>query len=135
MSQFKIGPFEFINLSKLPSYPTKLLTRETRPGQDGVTLWLGGKVAPVQVLQSVVDCSTLADAEAELRAYENLVGAGPVDVVWAGRNQGGVKAIVGGVMPLEEGVHAMVIGIGGTKGTSEAMLRAAWLLHIVSAQQ
>jgi hypothetical protein len=135
MAKYKIGPFEFINLTRLPSFPTTHLTREVRPGADGVTLWKHGKTAEPLVVESVVDVATMADAIALLRSYETIVGTAPVDLVFADNTLPGVQAVVGGVMPLEGGVHAMVIGIGGTKGSSAAMVRAAWLLHIISAQQ
>lgn len=135
MSQFKIGAFTFINLSRLPSFPTTKLTREVRPGADGVTLWKHGKNAEPIVVESVVDAPTLAAGIALIRSYEAAVGAGPVDIVWADDTLSGVKAIIGGVMPLEGGVHRMLLGIGGVNGSSFALVRAHWLLDIVATGQ
>jgi hypothetical protein len=125
-----IGDFEFINLSRLPSGPMRRLTREDRPAINGGTLWDSGvRSEPIQVV-SVVDVATISDAVSLFRDYEATVGGNPLPVRFAGDAIDGLTVVPVHVEPIEEGVHATVIGCGGTiGGNSQALCRAVWTLQ------
>jgi hypothetical protein len=125
-----IGEFQFINLSRLPSGPMRRTSREVRPGVNGGTLWDSGvRSEPIQVV-SVVDVATISDAVDLVRQYEAAVGETPLPIKFAGDGLNGLLVVPVDVQPLEQGVHATVIGCGGTVGgNSNALCRAVWTLQ------
>ena len=126
---FAIGAFEFISLSRVFSRPTQKLVREARPGSSGVTFWRTGKRAePVQI-ESAVDVGNIEQAEALIHAYELLVGADPVVVRWGGLDLPDILAVVHDVQPVDHGVFKTLLGIGGVLGTSQAFVRALWMIE------
>lgn len=135
MIRYSIGTFEFINLTRAISGPVQQLVREVRPAVKGVTLWKTGKRAEPFSLMSVVDTADCDAAEDLLHQYEELVGANPVPVVWAGKNLAPRLVVVMDVVPLEEGICATLLGIGGTRGTSNGLCRCAWTLQPIDPNQ
>lgn len=136
MSQFKIGDFEFINMSRLISRPTKRLTREVRSGVAGVTFWNTGKRAEPIIVETVVDTADKNAATNRIFQYEQLIGASPVIVTWFGSPIDGIRVVVMDVQPAERGVHTMLLGVGGvTGGVSHGLCRAIWLLNSIDAEQ
>jgi hypothetical protein len=122
-----IGQFGFIKLSRPASFGMTRLEREVRPGVDGVTVWnTAWRAEPFQLL-SVTDCENVGDARATLRAYEQIVGEGPVEL-WFG-NQFDSNVIVHSVVPIDDGTYQTLLGVGGRLGTSFGMLHAAWTLE------
>lgn len=134
MIRNQIGEFTFINLSRAISGPAEQLTREVRSGVKGVTLWRTGKRANPINLVSVVDVADIDSAEDLVHQYEALVGSDPVNVVWNGKKLA-YKVVVMAVEPLDEGVHATLIGIGGTRGSSNAMCYCMWTLQPIDPNQ
>jgi hypothetical protein len=124
---FKIGDFDFIDLSRAPSRSLTRTVREVRPGASGVTLHrMGSQPAPYSLVsvRDVADVETGLDLYAE---YEDAVGSDPVTLIWAGVDKGLVY--IHNVLPLDEGIYATLLGIGGLEGTSNGMVRAAWTLE------
>lgn len=128
---FAIGDFTFINLSRVFTRPTEQLAREVRPGVDGTTFWQTGKRAEPMQVASVVDVESVTAAQTLFAEYENQVGQ-ILPVTWAGVLRTNTQAVILRVDPLDEGLHATVLGIGGTLGSSHAMLRALWTLEMVN---
>jgi len=125
-----IGEFDFISLSRLPSGPMRRTSREVRPGVNGGTLWDSGvRSEPIQVV-STVDVATIGDAIELVRQYEATVGENPLTIKFAHDALNGLTVVPVDVQPLEEGVHATVIGCGGTVGgNSNALCRVVWTLQ------
>lgn len=126
---FSIGPFPFINLSSvIPGTPQRVV-REIRPGLNGTSFWKTGlRGEPIQ-LASVVDCQTVEAAEAQFHDYEAFVGE-VVPVTWAGVDRQDIQVMILAVQPIEGGVHAMLLGIGGTiGGASRGLCRALWTVE------
>lgn len=135
MIRNQIGEFTFINLSRAISGPVQQLVREVRTGRNGVTLWRTGKRADPFQLSSVVDTVDCDAAEDLLHQYEASVGQNPVLVTWNGKNLNPLKVVVLNVEPVEEGIYATLIGIGGTLGSSHGFCRAIWTLQPVNPFQ
>ena len=132
MTEFRLGEFEFVSLSRALSRPMQTIEREVRPGADGVTLWRTGKRGQPFVLMSFVDCSTVEAALALLKQYEQLVGDDPVTAKWAGQEVDELLVFVHNVVPDEQGLRAILLGIGGKEGTSHAFLRCHWLVETIN---
>lgn len=132
MAQFSIGIFEFVNLSRPPSTRMFQTEREVRPGVEGVTFWgLGRRSSPYQ-LTSVRDCIDVYDALQTLANYEAAAGLDPLLLTWGGTQWGLV--FIHDVVPLDNGLYATLLGVGGTLGTSRAMLHCVWTLEFVPGQ-
>jgi hypothetical protein len=129
MSQFQLGPFAFINLT-VPVGLKERLARDVRSGVDGVTFWKTGKRGEPFSLLSVTDVANVAAAGVLLDGYHEAVGE-LLDLTWAGLPIQGVQFLVLDVLPLPQGMHATLLGIGGTGGTSEALLRCQWILEAI----
>lgn len=132
MALFQIGPFDFINLSRAPSGSMLTIEREVRPGVPGVTFWGVGRHSEPYAVASVRDVQDADAGHLTLAAYEAIVGTGPVQLVWNGRPR---QVIVHRVEPLDNGVYQTLIGLGGILGTSNGMLRCAWLLEDLPVQE
>lgn len=130
MSVFRLGDFSFINLTRALSRPVERLEREIRLGTSGVTFWRTGKRGEPFQLASVADVADVDAAQDLLAEYEDLVGGDPVNAIWADRAHESL-VVVHNVMPLEGGLHATLIGIGGLLGSSNALLRAVWLVETI----
>lgn len=130
MSAFQIGDFPFINLSRAISRPRERVSLERKPGVDGTTVWQTGKAGEPFTLVSSVNPPDITSADALLVQYQALTGQSPVLVKWANSVLNNVKVLVLDVQPLDEGMFATLIGIGGiTPGTNSlAMLYAQWTL-------
>lgn len=127
---YQIGIFDFISLSRPASGPMARLEREKRPGFGGVTFWrLGVTAEPFQV-ESCRDAADVLSAESLLHGYEVYAGNNPVPYIWDGRELGLV--IVHEVVPIDGGIHATLIGIGGQMGSSHALVRAIWTLEFIT---
>lgn len=135
MIRNQIGEFQFISLSRAISGPVQQLVREVRTGRNGVTLWRTGKRANLITVVSAVDAADGDSAEDLLHQYEALVGQNPVFVVWQGKNLNPLKVVVFHVEPLDEGIHATLLGIGGTLGSSHGFCRCVWTLQPVDPFQ
>lgn len=133
MSQFQLGPFTFINLT-VPVGLKERITRDVRSGVDGTTLWKTGKRGEPFPCVSVTDPANVAAAGVLLAEYQEAVGE-LLDLTWAGIHVAGVKFAVLDVLPFPNGMHATLLGIGGTGGTSEALLRAQWVLEAIDVNQ
>jgi hypothetical protein len=132
MSQFSIGPFEFINLSRPPSRSKLRTEREIRPGVAGTTMWgLGRQAAPYQTM-SVCDVEDAAAGELLLEDYEAIVGTQAYELYWAGVFNSMVY--VHDVVPLENGIYQTLQGIGGILGSSNGMIRCIWTLEALQVQ-
>ena len=130
--RFEIGPFPFISLSRAISRPFEQIEREVRPGIAGTSFWRTGQRGEPFALRSVVDCPDVPSALTTLAAYERLVGQDPVGVTWADVALAGLLVMVLGVMPDEGGVHTVLQGVGGLLGSSNALLRAVWLVEPIN---
>jgi hypothetical protein len=129
MALFQIGPFDFINLSRPPSLPKQQMEREVRPGVEGVTFWGTGRRSTPYELVSVRDVEDVLEGLLLLDDYQQIVGTGPVQLVWGGYAHG--RVLVHDVESLEGGVHRTLLGVGGLRGVSGAMLRCHWVLEHV----
>ena len=134
MSQFKLGAFDFIDLT-VPVGLKERIARDVRSGVDGVTFWQTGQRGEPFLCESFVDVASLAAAEALLTEYHNAVGGDPLEMLWGGSLVHGVRFLVLDVLPHPRGMHAILQGIGGTAGTSQAVLRALWLLEAIDPTQ
>jgi|GEM_PF-3616090 len=133
MSAFKIGPHEFISMSRAISSPTPKLSREVRSGVAGVTFWDTGKRAEPILVATVVDTADRAAATARLKQYEALVGS-VATVTWFGDLLDGVNVVVMDVQPVDGGIRTMLIGVGGTTGgVSHGLCAAVWTLNPIDA--
>lgn len=130
MSEFRLGPFQFISLSRAVSRPVHRVERELRPGIDGVTFWRTGRRAEPFDLVSVVDTPDVGGALALLAAYEDTVGSDPVEAVWADLALPELLVLVHNVVPLDEGLHATLLGLGGVNGVATfGLLRCQWTVE------
>ena len=77
-----IGPHQFIGLHGHCDPPKQQIAPPmVRPGIDGVGLRRTGIRGRPSRLRSVVDAGNLADARAKYKAYRELIGATPVQLV------------------------------------------------------
>lgn len=126
---FKIGDFQFINMSRTLSGPMARLARETRPGVNGCTLWhTGVRSEPIQ-LMTMVDTADVVAAASLLRSYEAAAGGDPLAVEFAGDFLDGLKVVIADVQPVDGGVTQTLLGIGGTLNGSQGLLRCVWVLQ------
>jgi hypothetical protein len=129
---YRIGDFEFIHLSRVLSYPRMRGLREVRPGQAGTTFWRQGRGGEPFQLASVVNAAGIASAESLIHQYEQLVYGEPVTAAWAGIELASLQVLVLDVQPIDEGVHAMLLGIGGVGGGSSfGLCRALWTVEVI----
>lgn len=135
MIKNKIGDFEFIALSRAISGPVQQLAREVRPGVAGVTLWKTGKRAEPFGLMSEVDVADIDAAEDLLHQYEAIVGESTQLVTWNGKNLAPRRVVVMNVEPIENGIFATLLGIGGVLGNSNAFCRCLWTLQPIDPDQ
>jgi hypothetical protein len=143
VSQFWIGDFDFIDLSRPPGRPKERLARELRPGVKGVTFFRTGAKTEQFQLSSVRDCYDLADLQGALAAYEDSVGAGTLEMWWGGIEWGDV--IVHDVVPIDGQCHKVLLGVGGCLGNlraedpdtppARAILRCIWTLEYVELNE
>jgi hypothetical protein len=131
MARFRIGTFEFISLSRALSRPVQQIEREVRPGFDGVSFWRSGVRSEPMPLTSVADCPTVSGGLGLLTAYETLVGGDPVPVTWADLELPELLVFVHAVLPLDHGLHATLLGIGGLNGVSRGLLRCVWIVETI----
>src|SRR5262245_60427248 len=110
MAQFSIGQFQFINLDQPPERSKLRTEREVRPGVAGATLWGMGRQPAVFQLASVVDVEDAAAGSLTLEAYEAIVGTQGFEVYWASVSKG--IYFVHDVVPIKNGVHQTLLGIG-----------------------
>lgn len=131
-ADYSIANFDFVALSAPPEYPFAQVGIETHAGIDGFAVWLSGNRGREFQLQSLVDVpgSTPAQAAAAaaqlIRLYRGLIFAGGVDMVWAGFPVAGVEFVVLRVDPVA--CHGVLLGRGGTLGSSLGVCRANWTL-------
>lgn len=124
--QHSIGSFAFLDMKPVPPLRRKRLTVETRPGADGVALWLDGTRGEVWRPETVIDVTTQAIGQALKTQYEALVGTNPVPIVYAGVVY--PSAVIRDVQVRIEDIH---MGVGGFSLNPKALVRASWDILIL----
>lgn len=124
---FSIGGIAFVEFSD----PTGALKRrmaelETRSGVPYHSLWIHSERGQETPLRAFVDVADAAAGVSKLQELYDLVGTA-VAIVWAGVEFPNLFDVVR-VEPLSQGeingVQVIAIGVGGTQGTSSAVVRA-----------
>jgi len=126
----KIGPFSFVSLSAPPQTPHERSEIIQRPGVDGTGfLRIGKKGEPFDV-ESRVDVTDWATANAVAASYKAIVNAGTYDLTFAGINytSAGVKFVVTGVEVLS--IKRLAKSSGGLSN-GLALVTARWKLFPV----
>lgn len=120
-----IGSFVFISMSPTP--PTnKIRTKiETRQGVDGFSVWKEATRGQIWQCRTAVDVANFTVGQALVQLYEDAVGGAPVALVYANLGYGNVI-----IKDVNAMVQTQLLGIGGTAGTSGALVRATWQLLI-----
>jgi len=123
----RIGQFLFLVLLGQPEVHDKqTVSLVSRPGVDGVGLWLRGSRGRQFTMRSKVDAVNLAAARALYAQYHGLVGEDPVEMVWAGCSSTaeGYKVAVIDVRPV--GVRGILGGVGGLHPPSRGWAEYEW---------
>lgn len=132
MKIFSIGDFEFLDMTRAISRPTKRISREVRSGVAGVTWWNTGRRGEPFSLITTVDVADVPGAIALLKQYEQLKDLMQLQPLrWASDPLNGCRAMVLEVQPIERGLHHTIAGFGGKLGSSNALLRCQWDLEAV----
>jgi len=132
MKTFAIGNFEFLDMSRAVSRPTKRISREVRAGVSSVSWWNTGRRGEPFSLLTVVDVADVPGAIALLRQYEQLKDLMQTQpITWANDPVGGCRVMILDVNPIERGLHHTLLGVGGKLGSSNALLRCQWDLEPV----
>ena len=134
MIQNWIGPYQFLSLSGSPKGITPGTQLMTRAGVAGVAMWLtAGRGRPF-TLRSGCDTPNYAAAILAYKLYRTLVGTAPTDltqgnVAFTGEN---TKILVLDVVPVgEEGMRALMGGVGGLFSPSFGFVECDWTLCFV----
>jgi len=129
-----IGPYQFVTLTRPPTGITPGTQLMTRPGVDDVAVWLTGSRGRPFVLRSGCDTVTYALATEAYSLYRTLVGVNPMhliqgDVTWT---NGNIRIVVLDVMPAgEDGIRALMGGVGGLNPPSYGWIECDWTLCFV----
>lgn len=82
VSEKRIASFEFLDLKGVPNLYEKEIETITRPNLDGTIIRELGKRGRPFALNSVVDVIDVHDGRTVANDYRDLVGGGPVELVW-----------------------------------------------------
>lgn len=122
-----IGTYPMITMSMVPIGRKQTTDLETRPGIDGVYVWLTGTRGEPFEVQTVTDIQSATDSIQLLQLYEAMVGT--VQPVMFANWVMPKKYTVLNVRPIPEQCRQVLLGIGGTtNGTSYGILAASWTL-------
>ena len=135
MPDTKLGDFAFITMSRVPSRPRYTITREVRAGVEDGRFWKDAKRGTPFNVTTVVNVKTLAEAVKLFHDYEKAIGE-KEKIEFADQTMDDLEVMIMNVDVIENGLHAMLLGIGGVEGNryrqqgkrSYAMLRATWTL-------
>ena len=133
MATNSIGDFEFLALTGHPlRADDDQVVVKSRPGVDGVVLWLKGQRGRPFRLRSAVDAPTFTYARWLYGRYLTLKDHDPVPLVWGGINmqQEGFKVAVVEVEPVEVG--AMMASAGGNNPPSYGWAEFDWTLVAIA---
>jgi hypothetical protein len=134
MVQNWLGAYQFVTLSRPPVGITPGTRLMTRPGVAGVAMWLTAERGRPFVLRSGLDTVNYALAIFTYKLYRTLVGTKPTrliqgNVSWTDED---TKILVLDVLPAgEEGIRALIGGVGGLNYPSQGFLECDWTLCFV----
>jgi hypothetical protein len=134
MVQNWIGAYQFVTLSRPPTGITPGTRLMTRPGVAGVAMWLTAERGRPFVLRSGLDTVNYGLAIFTYKLYRTLVGTNPTrliqgNVSWTDED---TKILVLDVLPAgEEGIRALIGGVGGLNYPSQGFLECDWTLCFV----
>jgi hypothetical protein len=127
-----IDIWPFLSLKGNPEGPREFVEQLTRAGVDGTAFWLTGFRGRQFTLRSIVDTANLADSLNTFAAYQGLIGAGLVSLVYGGWDMAGLGYQVM-VVDVRQVRAAAIIGmVGGICPPSLGILEADWDLVPVS---
>lgn len=131
MLTYQIDNFDFLELRGQPGIWAPQLEPIVRPGVDDVSYWFSGSRGRPFVLQSIRDVATLEAGRELMANYAVLIGADPVNLIWASINliAEGWKVKVEEVRSLQ--LRKMVHMVGGLEQNATALLMAEWFLRPV----
>jgi hypothetical protein len=122
-----IGTFTFLKLDGNPEPLKEECIVLSRPGVEGVAVWKTGRRGVKLTLRSSVDAADLDAARALVPAYQALIGADAVELVWCDIELADVESfqvIVLDVRPVE--VKAIIGGVGGLNSPSGGWCVCDW---------
>lgn len=134
MIQNWIGPYQFVSLARPPVGITPGTRLMTRPGVAGVAMWLSGARGRSFVLRSGCDMPNYAEGVLAYRLYRTLVGTNPTDLVQGSAvwTTDTIKILVLDVVPAgEEGIRALMGGVGGLCSPSFGFVECDWTLCFI----
>jgi len=121
-----IGSFEFLTLSGNHEPLKQECVVMSRPGVNGVAVWLTGGRGAKLTLRSAVDAADLEAARDLYVAYTGLIGADPVALVWCNLYAAdeNFNVIVLDVRPVS--IKAIMGGVGGLNPPSLGWCECDW---------
>lgn len=129
-----IGQFVFLMLSPAPEIIRRELAVIARQGVDGIALMRTGIRGRPFTVRTGVDAENAIDAQAALANYQGLIGADPVNVVYAGLDYAAYGCVyaVRDIRPFP--VKGMLGAAGGLFPPSFAWVEAEWTLIPISLE-
>ncbi len=123
-SNYKIGLFEFIDFP-YPLRAARTTEVETRPGLPYHSLWVTGFRHEPQTFTALTDATSLSSADDLWRSFRAAIGL-QLPITWGGTMWPNMYDILD-VRPGEESaVRKILLGVGGTLGTSAAIISSQW---------
>jgi len=116
-----LGIFNFLTMSRRPTGPQPKIVLESRAGVNGFAAWHTGIRGESQTVETWVDTSDYAGAEALAQLYAAAVGS-VLPIMYAGA----ILPFSALVLSVDAQPEPLVIGFGGLSGVSRAGVRATW---------
>jgi len=132
--RYKIGNFEFLDLQGNPDSLKEQIEVTIRPGVDGIAVWKTGVRGKPFTLRSVVDALDVFHARQLFKAYADLVGADPVQLIWAdmAAADDNVLIVVLDVRPIS--IRQIAGGVGGLNPPSCGWCECDWDLILITKE-
>lgn len=123
-SPYMIGLFEFLDLP-YPGRAARVVETETRPGLPYHSAWITGFRHEPQTLTLVADVATVVAGDLLFRQYRASIGT-QLPITWAGSMWPHMYDILNVELADESAVRRIILGVGGTAGTSGALVYSTW---------
>jgi hypothetical protein len=124
MSTYLIGLFEFISLP-YPIRAARVIEREIRPGLPYHSIWITGFRHEPKTFTLVTDVADLATGDYMFRSFRASIGT-QLPITWNGTMWPNMYDIIDVHEGEESAVQKIIMGVGGTAGTSGALIYSTW---------